>query len=72
MLTCTLFDTSKGVFFTTSSFSKDALSYKPGSGVKLVLIDGKTLASYMIEYNVGVSISKVYEIKRLDSDYFEE
>ena len=63
---------SKGVFFTTSSFSKDALSYKPGSGVKLVLIDGKTLASYMIEYNVGVSISKVYEIKRLDSDYFEE
>lgn len=63
---------SKGVFFTTSSFSKDALSYKPGSGVKLVLIDGKTLASYMIEYNVGVSICKVYEIKRLDSDYFEE
>lgn len=63
---------SKGVFFTTSSFSKEALNYKPGSGVKLVLIDGKTLASYMIEYNVGVSVSKVYEIKRLDSDYFEE
>ena len=63
---------SKGVFFTTSSFSKEALNYKPGSGVKLVLIDGKTLASYMIEYNVGVSVSKVYKIKRLDSDYFEE
>lgn len=63
---------SKGVFFTTSSFTKEALNYKPGSGVKLVLIDGKTLASYMIEYNVGVSINKVYEIKRLDSDYFEE
>ena len=63
---------SKGVFFTTSSFTKEALNYKPGSGVKLVLIDGKTLASYMIEYNVGVSVNKVYEIKRLDSDYFEE
>lgn len=63
---------SKGVFFTTSSFSKEALNYKPGSGVKLVLIDGKTLASYMIEYNVGVSVNKVYEIKRLDSDYFED
>ena len=63
---------SKGVFFTTSSFSKEALNYKAGAGVKLVLIDGKTLASYMIEYNVGVSVSKVYEIKRLDSDYFEE
>lgn len=63
---------SKGVFFTTSSFSKEALNYKPGSGVKLVLIDGRTLASYMIEYNVGVSVNKVYEIKRLDSDYFEE
>lgn len=62
---------TKGVFFTTSSFTKEALNYNP-RGVKLVLIDGRTLASYMIEYNVGVSISKVYEIKRLDSDYFEE
>ena len=39
---------------------------------KIVLIDGSTLAQFMIEYNVGVSTKKVYEIKRIDSDYFEE
>ena len=32
----------------------------------------KKLARYMIEYNVGVSTKQVYEVKRLDSDYFEE
>lgn len=26
----------------------------------------------MIEYNVGVSIKRVYEVKRIDSDYFED
>ena len=39
---------------------------------KIVLIDGKSLADYMIEYNVGVSEKKVYEVKKIDSDYFEE
>ena len=37
-----------------------------------VLIDGQELARYMIEYNVGVSTKQVYEVKRIDSDYFEE
>ena len=39
---------------------------------KIVLIDGSELAKYMIEYNVGVSVKKVYEIKRIDNDYFED
>lgn len=63
---------TKGVFITTSSYSKEARQYVVGLHQKIVLIDGPQLAKYMIEYNVGVSTKKVYEVKRLDSDYFEE
>ena len=64
----------KGVFITTSSFSKEALetlTHLP-SDVSVVFIDGIKLAEYMIEFNLGVSIKKTYEVKRIDSDYFEE
>ena len=64
----------KGVFITTSSFSKEAkesLSHLP-SDVSVVFIDGIKLAEYMIEFNLGVTIKKTYEVKRIDSDYFEE
>jgi restriction system protein len=62
----------KGIFITTSSFTKDALSYKPLNETKIVLIDGEQLAQLMIDYNLGVSPQRIYEIKRLDTDYFEE
>lgn len=63
---------TKGVFITTSTYSKEARQYVVGLHQKIVLIDGQELAKYMIEYNVGVSTKKVYEVKRLDTDYFEE
>lgn len=63
---------TKGVFITTSSYSKEARQYVDKLSKKIVLIDGQELARYMIEYNVGVSTKRVYEIKRIDSDYFEE
>lgn len=63
---------TKGVFITTSEFTKDARDCIPKNGVKLVLIDGKELAKYMIEFNVGVSTVKTYDIKCINSDYFEE
>lgn len=63
---------SKGVFITTSSYSKEARNYVAGLHQKIVLIDGAELAKYMIEYNVGVSVKKVYEVKRIDTDYFDE
>ena len=63
---------SKGVFITTSSYSKEARSFVEKASKKIVLIDGQELAHYMIEYNVGVSVKRVYEVKRIDSDYFEE
>lgn len=63
---------TKGVFITTSTFSKDAKQYVVGLHQKIVLIDGQELAKFMIEYNVGVSTKKTYEVKRIDNDYFED
>lgn len=61
----------KGVFITTSSFTREAIEYNPVN-VKLAKIDGKKLANLMIAYNVGVSTNVKYEIKKIDTDYFEE
>ncbi len=61
----------KGVFITTSSFTREAVEYNPVN-VKLAKIDGKKLANLMIAYNVGVSTNVKYEIKKIDTDYFEE
>ena len=63
---------SKGVFITTSKFTSGAVETANKASKKIVLIDGKSLADYMIEYNVGVSEKKIYEVKKMDSDYFEE
>lgn len=61
----------KGIFITTSSFTKDAIEYKPRNETSIILIDGKKLVELMYEYNVGVTFEKKFEIKRVDSDYFE-
>lgn len=64
---------NKGIFITTSSFSSDALECGLKSiSPKIVLIDGLTLAQYMIDYDIGVSKVKNFEIKRKDSDFFVE
>lgn len=63
---------SKGVFITTSKFSKNAIEYANNVGKTIVLIDGEKLSRLMIEYNVGVSHSKTYSIKSVDLDYFIE
>src|SRR5665647_358136 len=62
----------KGIFITTSSFTKEAKLYTPKNETKIVLIDGEKLSQYMIDYNLGVSVQNNYEIKKIDSDYFEE
>ena len=62
---------TKGIFITTSDFTRAARAYD-ASGFKIVLIDGHQLAQLMIDHDVGVSIEKTYEIKRVDSDYFAE
>lgn len=62
----------KGVFITTSTFSKEARDYMPRNETKIVLIDGEELTQLMIDYNLGVSTINIYEIKQVDSDYFGE
>lgn len=62
----------KGIFITTSTFSPDAISYVSSIDYRVVLIDGKRLAEYMIDYNVGVTGSTTYQLKRTDMDYFSE
>lgn len=63
---------NKGVFITTSGYTKDALEYVKTITHKVILIDGEMLAQLMIENNVGVSGVINYEVKKIDSDYFVE
>lgn len=63
---------NKGVFVTTSSFSKQALEYAKGLQQRVILIDGERLSELMIEFNVGVRTSRVVQIKRLDEDFFSD
>jgi len=62
----------KGIFITTSAFTKDAEDYVAKIDSKIVLIDGEQLAELMIDHNVGVASVASYETKRIDSDYFIE
>jgi len=62
----------KGIFITTSSFTKNAREYVENIGTKIILIDGQRLAELMIAYNVGANTTAIYEVKKIDSDYFIE
>lgn len=62
----------KGIFITTSRFTNEAKDYIPRNETKIVLIDGEQLANLLIDYNLGVSTQAVYELKKIDLDYFEE
>ena len=62
----------KGIFITTSDFTRGSRDYVTTIESKIILIDGHQLAQFMIDHNVGVSVVKSYEIKRVDSDYFAE
>lgn len=63
---------SKGVFVTTSVFSKQALEYARTLQQRIILIDGLRLSELMAEFGVGVRTTRVIEVKRLDEDFFAE
>jgi restriction system protein len=63
---------NKGIFITTSRFTEDAKGFVAQIGSKIVLIDGEQLAQLMIDHDVGVSTAATYQVKRIDSDYFNE
>lgn len=56
----------KGVFITTSSFSKEAKEYSSIIETKIVLIDGEQLSRLMVEHGVGVSTVGLYEVKKCE------
>lgn len=61
---------TKGVFITTSSFSREAMSYADSVTPRVILVDGRELAQLMIEHGVGVTPTRSYTLCRIDSDYF--
>lgn len=65
-------DTNKGVFVTTSLFDNGVIEKAKNAHHKIILIDGKKLVDLMHEFNVGVQIKFVYEVKQLDEDFFFE
>lgn len=62
----------KGVFITTSEFTKEAVEYASLIESKIILVNGEKLASLMAQHNVGVTVVGKYEVKKIDSDYFDE
>lgn len=62
----------KGIFITTSDFSKEAIEYASRIDSKIVLIDGEQLWNLMIDFGIGVSTTATYEVKKIDNDYFSE
>ena len=62
----------KGIFITTSAFSKDAREFASIIEKKIILIDGNELSNLMMDFNVGVAPISRFEVKKLDLDYFEE
>ena len=62
----------RGVVITTSDFSNPAREYAESVLTKVILIDGEQLARYMIEYAIGVETETVYELKRVNSSYFDD
>jgi restriction system protein len=62
----------KGIFITSSSYTREAIDYAGTIEMKVILIDGMLLSQYMMESNVGVSVKDTYYVKQIDSDFFEE
>lgn len=62
----------KGIFITTSSFPSSVYEFVGQVEYKIILIDGERLANLMIEHSIGLSTVNTYNVKTIDSDYFEE
>lgn len=62
----------KGVFITTSFFSREAVDYAKGLQTTIVLVDGKRLAQLMLDYGVGVSVQATIRLLKIDENYFDE
>jgi restriction system protein len=64
-------DTTNGVFVTTSTFDDGAVEKAKQAHHKIILIDGFRLTDLMFEFGVGVQTINIYEMKKVDEDFFE-
>lgn len=63
---------SRGIFITTSSFSREAREYGENlKDTRVILIDGDELTRLMIRHKVGVTVAKTFEIPEVDENFFE-
>ena len=62
----------KGIFITTSNFSKDAIEFVSTVDSKIILIDGEKLAKLMFDFNIGFEQGDTYQLKKIDEDFFDE
>ncbi|MHC1790370.1 restriction endonuclease [Solidesulfovibrio sp.] len=63
---------TKGIFITTSSFTREPFDFVKSISNRIILIDGEKLSELMVEYDIGVSVVQVYKLKKMDIDYFNE
>jgi restriction system protein len=64
---------NKGVFITTSYYSKGAIDYvnSLNGSTTIVLIDGEKLAEYIYDFGLGMQVEQTIEIKKLDADFWD-
>lgn len=62
----------KGVFITTSKFTKEAVGFVERQRKNIKLIDGELLADLVVKYHVGINVVQTVEVYKVDSDYYEE
>ena len=63
---------SRGIFITTSKFSKEAREYAENlKDTRVILIDGSELARLMIQYKVGVAVAQTFEVPVVDENFFD-
>jgi restriction system protein len=64
---------NKGVFITTSYFSKGAIEYAESLNgtTNVILIDGEKLSQYIYDYGLGMQDDQIIHIKKLDADFWD-
>ena len=62
---------NKGVFLTTSKFTKEAIEFVSLSEKHISLVDGDRLCEFMLRYGVGVQTIKTYNLYKVDEEYFQ-
>lgn len=62
----------KGVFITTSKYTKEAVLFIERQSKSIKLIDGKLLADLLVKYQVGINVVQTLSLYKIDSDYYGE